>query len=34
MKVIEDYLYLIKNGIAGGSEVIYDYLLKWIAWII
>ncbi|KAA6394935.1 MAG: hypothetical protein EZS28_009541, partial [Streblomastix strix] len=34
MKVIEDYLYLIKNGIAGGNEEIYQYLLKWIAWIV
>ncbi|KAA6362582.1 MAG: hypothetical protein EZS28_041891, partial [Streblomastix strix] len=34
MEVIKDYLYLIKNGIAVGNEVIYDYLLKWIAWII
>ncbi|KAA6390937.1 MAG: hypothetical protein EZS28_013537 [Streblomastix strix] len=34
MSVIEQFLGLVKDAIAGGDEIVYEYILNWLAWIV
>ncbi|KAA6395349.1 MAG: hypothetical protein EZS28_009121 [Streblomastix strix] len=34
MSVIEQFLGLVKDTIAGDDEIVYEYILNWLAWIV
>ncbi|KAA6376706.1 MAG: hypothetical protein EZS28_027765 [Streblomastix strix] len=34
MSVIEQFLGLVKDTIAADDEIVYEYILNWLAWIV